>query len=122
MQLNIFLQRLRDMQDSIAFNDTIALIDLLYDFTPTAFRNGPLLNTAGQNNGSCKIFSFAQMHGLSQQQTLHCFGDYYRNDVLGNPGGNDHRNIRNFMNSGWTGITFNTAALTPKPEPAESYS
>jgi len=116
MQLSIFLQRLRDAPASIAFDDTITLIDSLYDFTPTAFRNGSLLNEAGQNNGSCKIFSFAQTHGLSQMQTLHCFGDYYRKDVLGNPQGNDHQNIRNFMNSGWAGITFSTAALSPKPE------
>jgi len=116
MELDIFLQRLHDAPDSIAFSDTIALIDALYDFTPAAFGNGSLFNEAGQNNGSCKIFSFAQQHGLSQQQTLHCFGDYYRRDVLGNPGGSDHQNIRNFMQSGWAGVTFDTAALTPKPD------
>lgn len=111
-----FLQRLQNAPDSIAFSDTIALIDALYDFTPAAFRNGSLLNAAGQNNGSCKIFSFAQQHGLSQQQTLHCFGDYYRKDVLGSPDGNDHRNIRNFILSGWAGVTFSATALMPKPQ------
>lgn len=116
MELDTFLQHLRDTPDSIAFGDTIALIDSLYDFTPAAFGNGTLFNEAGQNNGSCKIFAFAQMHGLSQQQTLHCFGDYYRKDVLGNPGGNDHQNIRNFMGSGWAGISFSATALTPRPE------
>jgi hypothetical protein len=114
MEPDNFLQRLQNAPDNIAFNDTIAVIDALYDFKPAAFRNGSLLNAAGQNNGSCKIFSFAQQHGLSQQQTLHCFGDYYRRDVLGNPDGNDHQNIRNFMQSGWAGIEFEGSALTPK--------
>jgi hypothetical protein len=114
MDLNTFLQRLNSAPESIAFNDTVALIESLYDFTPTSFGNGDLLNEAGKNSGSCKIFSFAQMHKLTPQQTLHCFGDYYRKDVLGNPLGTDHQNIRNFMHSGWAGIRFDGNALTPK--------
>jgi hypothetical protein len=114
MELNEFLQRLNDAPDDIAFSDTIALIDALYDFAPTAFANGTTRNEAGQNNGSCKLFSFAKLNGLSQQQTLACFGDYYRKDVLGNPEGTDHQNIRNFIKSGWEGIEFEGAALKPK--------
>lgn len=114
MELNTFLQRLNDAPDTVAFSDTIALIDALYDFTPAAFTNGATHNEAGQNNGSCKLFSFAKLHGLSQPQTLACFGDYYRKDVLGNPQGTDHQNIRNFMTSGWEGISFEGNALTPK--------
>ncbi len=114
MQLSTFLQRLAETPDAIAFSDTIATVETLYDFAPTAFRNGELLNEAGQNNGSCKIFSFAQLHKLSAQQTLHCFGDYYRKDVLGNPDGADHQNIRNFMKSGWAGIAFEGRPLSPK--------
>lgn len=114
MTLHAFLQRLAETPDAIAFSDTIATIEALYDFAPTAFRNGGLFNEAGQNNGSCKIFSFAQLHRLSAQQTLHCFGDYFRKDVLGNPEGADHQNIRNFMRTGWAGIAFDGRALTPK--------
>ncbi len=114
MKLQAFLQRLAETPDAIAFSDTIAAIEAAYDFTPTAFRNGGLVNEAGQNNGSCKIFSFAQLHQLSPQHTLHCFGDYYRKDVLGNPDGTDHQNIRNFMRAGWAGIAFEGRALTPK--------
>ncbi|MDP2144636.1 MAG: HopJ type III effector protein [Gallionella sp.] len=116
MELNEFLQRLNDAPDSICFNDTIALIDALYDFTPTAFANGTMRNEAGQNNGSCKLFSFAKLNGLSQQQTLTCFGDYYRKDVLGNPEGTDHQNIRNFIKSGWDGVRFEGKALTKKSD------
>lgn len=114
MELDTFLQRLNEAPEDIAFSDTMALIDALYAFTPAAFRNGPLLNEAGQNNGSCKLFSFARLHGLTQGQTLHCFGDYYRKDVLGNPEGADHQNIRNFIKTGWGGISFDGYALTPK--------
>jgi hypothetical protein len=114
MTLNDFLKKLDDTPENICFNDTLALIDALYDFTPTAFTNGAVRNEAGQNNGSCKLFSFAKLHGLSPQQTLACFGDYYRKDVLGNPQGADHQNIRNFMKNGWEGIKFEGKALKLK--------
>ncbi len=114
MELNTFLKQLKEAPDSIAFNDTIGLIDAMYEFTPTAFANGTLRSEAGQNNGSCKIFSFARLQQLSPQQTLHCFGDYYRKDVLGNPEGSDHQNIRNFMKNGWEGIRFEGEALKPR--------
>jgi hypothetical protein len=73
-----------------------------------------LLNDAGKNNGSCKLFSFARLNKLSPQQTLHCFGAYYRDDVLKHPEGTDHQNIRNFIKTGWAGIEFSGSALTPK--------
>ncbi len=109
-----FLQRLATAPDSIAFSDTIAMIDAHYDFTPTAFKNGDQQNEAGQNNGSCKVFSFARLHRLTPQQALFCFGSYYRDDVLKNPRGTDHQNIRNFIRAGWDGIVFQRDALTPK--------
>jgi len=114
MDLKGLLKNLNDAPDSIAFNEVIALIESLYDFTPTAFSNDGLVSEAGQNSGSCKIFSFARLHGLSLQQTLHCFGAYYRDDVLKHPQGTDHQNIRRFMTTGWAGIDFQGEALTPK--------
>ncbi len=109
-----FLKQLETSPENIAFSDTIALIDAHYDFTPSAFRNGELQNEAGQNNGSCKVFSFARLHNLTQQQTLYCFGAYYRDDVLKHLQGTDHQNIRNFMKTGWDRIVFQGSALTPK--------
>ncbi len=114
MELSSFLQRLNDTPDNIAFTDTIAAIDALYDFTPTAFTNGDLRSEAGQNNGSCKIFSFARIQNLTPQQTLHCFGAYYRDDVLKHPDSTDHQNIRNFMETGWERIKFEGEALKVK--------
>lgn len=113
MNLNDFLKKLNNEPGSIDFTDTMAVIDALYDFTPSAFQNGEQLNAAGQNNGSCKLFSFAKLHDLSQEQTLYCFGNYYR-DVLATPTGTDHANIRNFMKYGWAGIELDGSPLKPK--------
>ena len=68
----------------------------------------------GENSGSCKLFAFARLQGLSEAQTLACFGSYYRDDVLGDPGGSNHQNIRNFMQTGWKGVQFEGEALKPK--------
>jgi hypothetical protein len=100
--------------EPMAFNDVMATIEHYYDFTPTIFSNGSQHNEAGQNNGSCKIFAFAKLHGLSQKATLHAFGDFYTQDVLSHPNGTDHQNIRQFMQKGWDGIHFSGEPLTPK--------
>ena len=115
MDLRTLLDRLDQSPDTVEFGDTIAVVDALYEFAPTAFKNGDLLNEAGKNSGSCRIFSFALLHGLSQQKTLDCFGAYYREDVLQNPAGTDHQNIRNFMKTGWAGVVFDGVALKPLP-------
>lgn len=108
------LEQIIQSPQTISFSDVIAYIDANYNFTPTSFTNGSTINEAGQNNGSCKIFSFAKLQNLTQDQTLALFGDYYRTDVLGNPEGTDHQNIRNFMQSGWNGIKFEGEALEGK--------
>lgn len=111
MKIETFLQQLTQSPDSIGFNDTMAVIEANYAFTLTAFHNGKVENVAGQNSGSCKIFSFAHIHQLSAALTLHCFGDYYRKDVLLNPEAEDHQNIRQFIGSEWSGIYFEGKAL-----------
>jgi len=96
---------------SVQFDEVMQVIEDYYQYTPTMFINGSLENQASTNEGSCKIFTFANLHALSQEQTLNCFGLYYREDVLGNPNGDDHGNIRNFISSGWDGIKFSSLAL-----------
>jgi len=110
----MLFENLEKSADDIQFKDVIAFIDENYDFTPTKFTNGNAVNEAGQNNGSCKVFSFAQLNDLSQQETLNLFGEFYREDVLKNPDGADHQNIRNFMQTGWEGISFEGKALQRK--------
>ncbi len=114
MTLESFLQKLIECPESIEFHDTMSIIDSMYNFAPTSFRNGDLVNEAGQNSGSCKVFSFARLHNLNPEQTLSCFGSYYRNDVLKHPENNDHQNIRNFMKFGWPGIEFDSDSLVAK--------
>ncbi|WP_150451505.1 HopJ type III effector protein [Arenibacter lacus] len=114
MTISKFLEELRNNPKGIAFEDTMQLIDTYYDFEPSAFKNGDIHNELGQNNGSCKIFSFAQLQNLNQEETLACFGKFYREDVLQTPEGDDHQNIRNFMKTGWEGISFDKNALTLK--------
>lgn len=114
MTINAFIEKLNTTPESIQFSETIATIESHYNFTPTTFKNGQLTNEAGQNSGSCKVFSFAKLHGLSPAQTLSCFGDYYRVDVLQHPEATDHQNIRNFIQYGWEGIVFDAPALQLK--------
>ncbi len=110
MALNTFLEKIHS-KTPVSFNETIAVITENYAYQPTEFGNGLLVNNAGSNEGSCKIFAFALIHQLSDQQTLNLFGDYYH-DVLNNPDGTDHQNIRNFIHYGWQGISFKNQALT----------
>ena len=112
MTLNELLEELN--RQPVDFKKVIEVIETEYSFTPTRFINGSQINEANTNNGSCKIFAFGQLHGLSEQATLNAFGDFYTQDVLQNPNGNDHQNIRNFMQSGWKGVTFDGQALTAK--------
>ncbi len=112
--LEDFFRQLSSDPESISFSQTIALIDALYEFTPTAFTNGSLKNAAGENNGSCKILAFAALHQLSEPQTLQLFGDYYRVEVLPQPIGSNHLNIRNFMETGWDGVDFESSPLRGK--------
>ncbi len=118
MNVEHFLTMINTSPDAVTFSEVIALIDETYIYTPTRFSNGlgnsAVVSEAGSNEGSCKIFAFAQLQQLTQEQTLQCFGDYYRKDVLGNLNGSDHGNIRNFIQFGWEGIRFDGVALTLK--------
>jgi len=111
MQLNSFLEKLQTSPETIEFQDTMAVIEATYTYTPTAFTNGSLVNQAGENEGSCKLFAFAKLNGLDEDKTLACFGAYYREDVLQNPDSDNHQNIRNFMKTGWAGFTFENNVL-----------
>lgn len=118
MTVNALLEKIRSAPDTIEFNEVIDCIAAHYDYSPTRFSNGSgddaAINEAGTNEGSCKIFAFAQLNGLNEAETLACFGKYYREDVLQHPDGSDHANIRNFMRHGWAGIQFDGTALITK--------
>ncbi|MBL1141530.1 MAG: HopJ type III effector protein [Proteobacteria bacterium] len=114
MELDDFLNKLKSEPESIEFADTISVIEGAYDYKPGAFKNGEVINEAGQNEGSCKILAFAYINNLTVTETLNCFGHYYREDVLGNPAGDDHQNIRQFILDGFAGVKFDDLPLQYK--------
>ncbi|TPE50574.1 HopJ type III effector protein [Maribrevibacterium harenarium] len=114
LSVSELIKLVRTSPEKVNFRDVIATIDEHYNFTPTAFRNGDQHNGVGENNGSCKILSFAKLNELTVDETLNLFGDFYRMDVLQHPDNSDHQNIRQFMAHGWGGVDFTAAALTSK--------
>jgi hypothetical protein len=105
------LAQLKD--GSAKFADVIAFIEARYQHTPTAFQNGAQFNAATENQGSAKVFSFAQLEGVNQADTLSLFAEHYAS-VLATPEGTDHQNIRQFMQNGWDGVKFEGQALSVK--------
>ena len=116
MKIEQFLER--NSSAKVSFDETMSVISEHYQYHPTVFSNGidsdRLINNAGTNEGSCKIFAFAKLHGLDKEQTLNLFGDFYHLEVLEHAGGTGHQNIRNFMKYGWKGIYFEATALSSK--------
>ena len=113
--LHDYITALTNAASHLTFADTLAVIEAHYNFTPTAFKNGSVDNPAGTNSGSCKVFSFAQLHKLTKEQTLLMFAQHYQN-VLDTPNGDNHANIRAFMTTGFAGLSFNGNALTTKSD------
>ncbi|WP_282048644.1 HopJ type III effector protein [Maribacter aquivivus] len=111
MTIQEFKIKLATSPKDISFSDTMAVIDSKYSFTPTAYTNGNVSNEVGQNSGSCKLFSFAIKEGLNKEETLACFGQYYFDEVLLDLKGSSHQNIRNFIKTGFEGLSFDGEAL-----------
>jgi hypothetical protein len=114
MTIELFKIKLKKTPMAIEFSETMHVIETNYIFTPTAFKNGDLENAAGQNSGSCKLFAFAKLQGFSKQEALSCFGKFYFDEVLKDPSGSGHQNIRNFMKMGFDGLVFNGSPLVKR--------
>lgn len=115
MNVQQLVEAIKASPDSIEFAQVMETISEHYHYTATGFKNGPeVVNAAGTNEGSCKIFAFAKLNQLSVNETLACFGQYYREDVLQHPDADDHGNIRSFIQHGWDGIVFEHQALEAK--------
>ena len=113
MTIPEFKTKLKTTPTAITFKETMQVIENYYTFNPTAFKNGDIINNAGENNGSCKLFAFAMHQELTKEETLLCFGEYYQT-VLEDKNGTSHQNIRNFMKTGFKGLSFENEALTLK--------
>ncbi|WP_111308904.1 HopJ type III effector protein [Confluentibacter sediminis] len=114
MTLETFLNKLKQTPEAIEFHETINIIESHYEFTPTGFKNGELYNNVGENSGSCKLLAFAKLQGFTKNETLACFGKYYFEEVLNDPNGSGHQNIRNFMKTGFESLVFDDMPLKEK--------
>jgi len=110
-QVTTLIEKLK--KHTLAFKEVIEFIEAVYQHQPTAFKNGEAYNEATQNQGSAKVFAFAQLNNLSKEDTLYLFAEHYQS-VLDHPEATDHQNIRQFMTHGWSGIAFEGKALTAK--------
>jgi len=110
-QVNTLIEKLKDQ--SLPFKSVIEAIEADYLHQPTAFKNGDAYNEATQNQGSAKVFAFAQLNNLSKEDTLYLFAEHYQ-AVLNTPDGTDHQNIRQFMAHGWSGMAFEGTTLIAK--------
>lgn len=110
-QTTLLIEQLKS--GTFSFKEVIEFIETHYEHKPTAFKNGDAFNESNQNQGSAKVFSFAQINNLSQEDTLHLFAEHYQ-AVLNTPEGSDHQNIRQFMQHGWAGLQFEGQALISK--------
>lgn len=104
---------LKAKQNTLAFSEVLEFIEKYYQHTPTAFKNGDVYNEATQNQGSAKVFGFAQLNELNAENTLLLFAEHYR-AVLAEPEGEAHQNIRQFMAHGWDGVAFEGEPLSQK--------
>jgi len=100
--------------DALKFEDLMELIDTHFETGLIEFKNGNTVNKPGENEGSAKLLSYAALSDFDKETTLKLWGQYYR-EVLADPDGDSHQNIRNFMKTGWEGVPFeNGIALTRK--------
>lgn len=111
MRIEEFINKLKTTPKNLEFSETMAVIEANHEFTPTAFKNGELQNNAGENSGSGKLFAFAKLQDFTKDETLACFGKFYFEDVLNDPNGTGHQNIRNFMKTGFESLIFNGEPL-----------
>lgn len=93
----------------LTFEEVMEVIDTHFETGLIEFKNGALTNKPGENEGSAKLLSYAALSGFDQATTLTLWGQYYR-DVVNDPDGDSHQNIRNFMKTGWDG-TFRTIVV-----------
>ena len=97
----------------VQFSEVLSVIESMYFYKPAAFKNGNVHNASHENQGSAKVFAFARLNGFNEAQTLSLFAEHYK-AVLSDPTGTNHQNIRQFMEHGWKGISFETNALIKK--------
>lgn len=114
MKVDHLLELIRTSPELLEHDVVLCTIDEYYLYQPTYFMNGAVVNNPGENEETCKILAFAKMHDLDKEQTLACFGRFFREEVRDHLHDVGHPNIRAFLVCGWRGVEFYGNALTPR--------
>ena len=72
----MIIEQLKNTPEELVFSNVITYIDEHYEFTPTKFTNGNTVNEANQNNGSCKVFSFAKITNFLQKRRFYYLASF----------------------------------------------
>jgi hypothetical protein len=56
--------------DDLLFEDVIEMIDTHYESQLLEFKNGDIVNKAGENEGSAKLLSYAALSNMDKETTL----------------------------------------------------
>lgn len=107
------IQLLELLKRDVQFNEVLEVIANGYLYSPSAFNNGDQYNAENQNQGSARVLYAAHLNQLTEEETLHLFGEHFQS-VLNDPEGTDHQNIRQFLKYGWSGVRFEREVLTSK--------
>lgn len=111
MEIHSLLQQLKLKQ--LKFQDVLDFIEQKFTYTASSFQNGNQSNASDQNQGSARVLFLAKMNSLSEEDTLTLFAEHYQ-DVLSQPEGTNHANIRQFIENGWGGVSFEKDVLAYK--------
>ena len=69
MAIEAFLDKIK-RGERVSFRETMEAIEKDFIYTPVQFANGlgedRVINSAGKNEGSCKIFALGARYGLSK--------------------------------------------------------
>jgi hypothetical protein len=104
-ECEVFNANVEMSADDLKFEDVMNLIEKYYEVGLIEFKNGEIVNKPGENEGSGKILSYAALSSLDKDTTLKLWGEYFK-EVLSDPDGDSHPNIRNFMKYGWEGTSL----------------
>lgn len=111
---HVFNANIEMNSDNVKFAEVMDLIDAHYEVGLIDFKNGEIVNKQGENEGSAKLLSYAALSDLDKDTTLQLWGEYYR-EVVADPDGLSHPNIRNFMKYGWEGTWYILSRTWMKP-------
>ncbi|MBT3727100.1 hypothetical protein HOG21_05480 [bacterium] len=97
---------LLEAKEAETFDDFIAFVDKYFMLISTGFNNNGLKNNKFKNEGSLKVLAFAKYCKMTDvTEIAGLFKGYYK-DVLKDPKGDNHQNIRHLINGSIYEVSF----------------